>query len=208
MGGSGGRRPARRFRRFSGACGAFRRQQWGNAVKDLLGLASAPTLSNLGGEAQFAFFADTTLGVDPQFQFALYDATQQIVIPAIAVEDRRRAGDDRAMQRHDGVGADDLRADVHPDVREEGVPTPVDSTEVTNLMKRLHAGRDAGLRDRRQPDDPGVLISPSFVYRTELGPTTLTADATGKYPDTTLTPYEIASQLGFLLPRVDARRPR
>ena len=31
-----------------------------------------------------------------------------------------------------------------------------------------------------------VLTSPSFVYRTELGPTTLTADASGKYPDTTL----------------------
>jgi hypothetical protein len=44
-----------------------------------------------------------------------------------------------------------------------------------------------------------VLISPSFVYRTELGPSTLTADATGKFPDTTLTPYEVASQLGFLL---------
>ena len=27
---------------------------------------------------------------------------------------------------------------------------PVDSTEVTNLMKRLHAGRDAGLRDRHR----------------------------------------------------------
>ncbi len=45
----------------------------------------------------------------------------------------------------------------------------------------------------------GVLISPSFVYRTELGPATLTADASGKFPDTTLTPYEVASQLGFLL---------
>ena len=43
-----------------------------------------------------------------------------------------------------------------------------------------------------------LIISPSFIYRTELGPTTLTADATGKYPDTTLKPYEIASQLGFL----------
>ena len=44
-----------------------------------------------------------------------------------------------------------------------------------------------------------VLIAPSFVYRTELGPATLTADASGKFPDTTLTPYEVASQLGFLL---------
>ena len=43
-----------------------------------------------------------------------------------------------------------------------------------------------------------MITSPSFVYRTELGPTTLTADASGTYPDTTLNPYEIASQLGFL----------
>ena len=42
-----------------------------------------------------------------------------------------------------------------------------------------------------------ILLSPSFIYRTELGPNTLTADATGKYPDTQLTPYEVAAQLGF-----------
>src|SRR4029077_6248576 len=43
-----------------------------------------------------------------------------------------------------------------------------------------------------------VLITPSFVFRTELGPSTLAADANGNYPNTTLTPYEIATQLGFL----------
>src|SRR6185369_14900371 len=32
-----------------------------------------------------------------------------------------------------------------------------------------------------------------------LGPSTLAADSSGRYPDTTLDPYEIASQLGFLL---------
>ena len=43
-----------------------------------------------------------------------------------------------------------------------------------------------------------MITSPSFVYRTELGPTTLAADASGNYPNTTLNPYEVASQLGFL----------
>ena len=43
-----------------------------------------------------------------------------------------------------------------------------------------------------------VITAPSFLYRTELGPSTLTADASGRYPDTTLDPYEIAAQLGFL----------
>src|SRR4029077_12925218 len=42
-----------------------------------------------------------------------------------------------------------------------------------------------------------VLITPSFVFRTELGPSTLAADANGNFPNTTLTPYEIATQLGF-----------
>ena len=44
-----------------------------------------------------------------------------------------------------------------------------------------------------------VLASPSFLFRTELGPPTLTADAQGNFPDTTLTPYEVASQLSFTL---------
>jgi hypothetical protein len=38
-----------------------------------------------------------------------------------------------------------------------------------------------------------ILLSPSFIYRTDLGPNTLAADATGKYPDTQLTPYEVAA---------------
>ena len=42
-----------------------------------------------------------------------------------------------------------------------------------------------------------ILLSPSFIYRTELGPSTLTADATGKFPDAKLTPYEVATQLGY-----------
>ena len=53
-----------------------------------------------------------------------------------------------------------------------------------------------------------VIISPSFVYRTELGPTTLTADASGNFPDTTLNPHEVASQLGFLFLGLAARRRR
>jgi len=42
-----------------------------------------------------------------------------------------------------------------------------------------------------------LLLSPSFIYRTELGPSTLTPDANGNYPPTTLTPYEVATQLAF-----------
>src|SRR5207253_693943 len=42
-----------------------------------------------------------------------------------------------------------------------------------------------------------ILLSPSFVYRTELGPTDLSPDPKGNYPDVKLTPYEIAAQLAF-----------
>jgi hypothetical protein len=43
------------------------------------------------------------------------------------------------------------------------------------------------------------VLAPSFLYRTELGPPGLTANAAGVYPDTTLTADEVATQLAFLL---------
>ena len=174
-------------------------QQWGNAVKDILGLPSAPALSNLGGEAQFAFFADTTLGVDPQFQFALYDATQQIVIPAIAA---KIGGAQGTIAPCSGTTASALTTCAQTFIQtfaKKAYRRPVDSTEVTNLMKLYTQGAMQDYATGVALMIQSVLIAPSFVYRTELGPATLTADATGKFPDTTLTPYEVASQLGFLL---------
>jgi hypothetical protein len=174
-------------------------EQWGNAVKDLLGLSTAPTLSNLGGEAQFAFFADTTLGVDPQFQFALYDATQQTVIPAIAA---KIGGAQGTIAPCSGTTASAMTTCAQTFIQtfaKKAYRRPVDSTEVTNLMKLYTQGAMQDYATGVGLMIQGVLISSSFVYRTELGPSTLTADASGNFPDTTLTPYEIASQLGFLL---------
>jgi hypothetical protein len=174
-------------------------EQWGNSVKDLLGLASAPTLSNLGGEAQFAFFADTTLGVDPQFQFALYDATQQTVIPAIATKIGGASG---TIAPCSGTTASALTTCAQTFIQafaKKAYRRPVDSTEVTNLMKVYTQGAMQDYATGVSQMIQTVLISPSFVYRTELGPSTLTADASGKFPDTTLTAYEIGSQLAFLL---------
>jgi len=84
----------------------------------------------------------------------------------------------------------------------KGFRRPATTTEVNDLLTVY----DVGAGTVAPVDYPtgislivqAVIISPSFVYRTELGPTTLTADASGNYPDTTLNPYEIASQLGFL----------
>jgi hypothetical protein len=174
-------------------------EQWGNAAKDLLGLASAPTLSNLGGEAQFAFFADTSLGVDPQFQFALYDATQQTVMPAIA---GKIGGAQGTLAPCSGTTASAQTSCAQTFIQtfaKKAYRRPVDATEVANMMKLYTQGVMQDYATGVSLMIQAVLISPSFVYRTELGPSTLTADATGKFPDTTLTPYEVASQLGFLL---------
>src|SRR4029077_16503164 len=60
--------------------------QWGNALKDRLGLSPPPTPNNLGGQAQFAFFSDVTQGIPADFQYALYQATQDTVLPAITAK--------------------------------------------------------------------------------------------------------------------------
>jgi len=75
---------------------------------------------------------------------------------------------------------------------------PVDASEVTNLMKVYAQGAMQDYKTGIKLMIEAILISPSFVYRTELGAPS-TADASGKYPDTTLTPYEVASQLSFTL---------
>jgi hypothetical protein len=172
--------------------------QWSNAVKDLLGLSSAPPLTNLGGEAQFAFFSDVSLGIPPDFQFALYQATQDTVLPAIM---SKIGGASGAIAPCSGTTAAAQTTCAQTFIQafaKKAYRRPVDSTEVTNLMAVYTQG---AMQD--YPTGIGlmiqaVLITPSFVFRTELGPSTLTADANGNYPNTTLTPYEIATQLGFL----------
>ncbi|MDP9002838.1 MAG: DUF1592 domain-containing protein, partial [Myxococcota bacterium] len=52
-----------------------------------------------------------------------------------------------------------------------------------------------------------LVQSPSFLHRTELGPSTLVADASGKYPDTALAPYEVASQLSYLFTDTTPDKP-
>ena len=169
-------------------------EQWGAAVKDLLGLTTAPQLSNRGGEAAYAFFSDATLGVDEQFQFALYQSSQMDVLPAIASKITTLApctGTTASAQRTCAMTfAQTLGA--------KAFRRPVDTTEVTNLMTVYDQGAMTDYATGVGLIVQAMITSPSFVYRTELGPTTLTADASGKYPDTTLNPYEIASQLGFL----------
>ena len=169
-------------------------EQWGSAVKDLLGLAAAPALSNRGGQAAHAFFGDATLDVDENFQYALYQAAQGEVLPDIApriaqiapCSDTTTAG--QAACAHTFVAT----------LGKKAYRRPLTEDEAVALMEVYSQGAmqsyDAAIALVVQ----AVIISPSFVYRTELGPPTLNADASGRFPDTTLTAHEVASQLGFL----------
>jgi len=169
-------------------------EQWGAAVKDLLGLTTVPALQNRGGEAAYAFFSDSTLGVDPDFQYALYESSQNTVLPAIATRITTLApctGTTADAQKTCAMSfAQSLGA--------KGFRRPLDSSEVTNLMTVYSAGATVDYATGISLVVQAIITAPSFIYRTELGPSTLTADSSGNFPDTSLNPYEIASQLGFL----------
>jgi hypothetical protein len=173
-------------------------QQWSNAVRDLLTLTSAPAVTDTGGANEYAFFTDTTLGMSPELQYALYDVTQQTVLPAIA---SKIGGASGTIAPCSGTTASAQTTCAQTFIQafaKKAYRRPVDATEVANLMKVYAQGAMQDYVTGISLMIQAVLISPSLVYRTELGPTTLTADASGTYPDTTLTPHEIATQLGFL----------
>lgn len=172
--------------------------QWSNAVRDLLALTSAPAVRDTGGANEFAFFADTTLGMTPELQYVLYDTTQGTVLPAIAPKIGGAAG---AIAPCGGTTASAQTTCAQTFIQgfaKKAYRRPVDATEVANLMTIYAEGAKQDYVTGISLMIQAVLISPSFVYRTELGPATLTADASGKYPDTALTPYEVATQLGLL----------
>jgi len=178
-------------------------EQWGAAVKDLLGLSTAPVLTARGGEAARAFFSDVANKIDADFQFALYQSSQNDVLPAIM--SRIGASGTTGLATCTATTTAAYRTCATTFIQSfaaKGFRRPVDTTDVNNLLMVYDTGAGTGTT----VDYPtgislviqAVITSPSFVYRTELGPTTLAADASGNYPDTTLNPYEIASQLGFL----------
>ena len=133
-------------------------------------------LSNRGGEAAYAFFSDATLGVDQDFQFALYQSSQNDVLPAIASKITTLApctGTTAAAQT-------DVRADVRQSLGAKAFRRPLDTTEVTNLMAVYDQGVMTDYATGISLVVQAMITSPSFIYRTELGPTTLAADASGQ----------------------------
>lgn len=172
--------------------------QWSNAVRDLLALSAPPTVTDTGGANEYAFFPDTTLRMTAELQYALYDATERTVLPAIA---SKIGGASGAIAPCSGTTAAAQTTCAQRFVQafaKQAFRRPVDATEIANLMNIYAQGAMQDYATGVSLAIQAVLISPSFVYRTELGPATLTADASGTYPDTMLTPHEIATQLAFL----------
>ena len=166
-------------------------EQWGNAVRDVLGLTQAPTLNNNGGTSDYAFFSDDSVGVDANFQFSVYQAVQAVMtqvtpnIPQLAACNAGEAPQACAQRFAQTFGQKAFRR-------------PLDASEVTALLATYTEGATQDFNTGIGLMIQALLQSPSFLYRTELGPSNLVADANGNVPPSTLTPYEVASQLGFL----------
>ncbi|HEY5376142.1 MAG TPA: DUF1592 domain-containing protein [Polyangiaceae bacterium] len=177
-------------------------EQYQQAVKDLLQLPAAPVLTNRGGEAQWAFFSDASLRVDDSFQYALYEAIESILptIPAsVTACQSGEAATACATRIATSFGAKAFRRPLSQAEITALVSAPAQpasgTTAAVSAAPFLSAGTDTQTGIKLMLE--AILLSPSFVYRTELGPSTLTADASGNYPPTTLTPYEVATQLAF-----------
>ncbi len=161
--------------------------QYGNAVKDLLALDTAPVLSNNGGTSQYAFFSDDAAGVDSNFQFSIFqtvEATMAQIAPQLPQLAACKAGEDPtacARRFAQSFGARAFRR-------------PLGDDEVTALMGPFNEGSNTDFNTGIGLMIEALLQSPSFLFRTELGP----PEAVGSTDATTLTPYETASQLSFL----------
>ena len=171
-------------------------EQWGAAAKDLLGLQAAPVLTERGGESAYAFFSDVSNGIDSAMLFNMYQLAGQT-----ARELHRRSSVGTTIAPCTGTTASAQAACAQTFI--QGFATkayrrPLDSDEVPNLMKVYAQGAMQSYKAGIELMIDAVLLAPSFVYRTELGPPS-TPDSNGNYPNTTLTPYEVATQLSFTL---------
>ncbi len=165
--------------------------QYGNAVRDLLKLPQAPVLNSNGGTSEYAFFSDDSALVDASLLFSVYQTAETVmaqVAPQITQLAACKTTDTPqvcAQNFAQTFGAQAFRR-------------PLIASEVTALMAVYTTGAQQNFNTGISMMIEALLMSPSFLYRTELGPAGQVADATGKYPDTTLTPYETATQLAFL----------
>lgn len=167
-------------------------EQYSNATRDLLALTAPVSVqSSTDGMSAYALFSDTSLTVGDAILFSGFYQTAENILTQIAprIASIANCGSDTpaacAMRFASEFGRKALRR-------------PLEAAEVTNLMKVYTEGAKADFNTGISLMIEALVLSPSFLYRTELGPSTLVADGAGNFPDTTLTPYEVASQLGFL----------
>jgi Protein of unknown function (DUF1592)/Protein of unknown function (DUF1595)/Protein of unknown function (DUF1588)/Protein of unknown function (DUF1585) len=158
-------------------------QQYSNSIRDLLGLATAPDLGTLGGQATFAFFSDETLSVDPQLAYNI-NATLQQVLPTVNFAQRA------ACQT--GEAQDACAQRFAQSFGQRAFRRPLDSSEVQGLMTAYHVGSQQDFNAGLGVMALALLQSPSFIFRSELG-----SASSGATAPTTLGPYEIATQLAY-----------
>ena len=169
-------------------------EQWDAAVQTLLALKTAPVLTSRGGEQPFAFFSDSSLGVDAPMQFDMFGRAEDVLTAIDSTVTSTIAPCTGTTASAQTTCANSWVSSF----AQKAYRRPLDASEVTNLMKVYAQGSMQDYKTGIKLMIEAIIISPSFVDRTELGPPA-TADASGKYPDTTLTPYEVAGQLAFTL---------
>ena len=163
-------------------------------MQTLLALKTAPVLTSRGGEQPFAFFSDSSLGVDAPMQFDMFERAEDVLTAIDSTVTTTIAPCTGTTATAQTTCANSWVSTF----AQKAYRRPLDTSEVTNLMKVYAQGAMQDYKTGIKLMIEAIIISPSFVYRTELGPPA-TADASGKYPDTTLTGYEVASQLAFTL---------
>ncbi len=172
-------------------------QQYANATRDLLALTASPTVeSSTDGVSAYALFSDVALTVGDSFLFSGFYQTAENIVTQIAPRIPQIAS---CMTGDTHTGCAMRFAQTFG---QRAFRRPLEAGEVTNLMKVYNSVCPAPSTSCATPTEfnsaislmvEALILSPSFLYRTELGPETLAVGAAG-----TLTPYEVATQLGFL----------
>jgi hypothetical protein len=158
-------------------------QQYGNAVRDALGATQGPVLTSLGGENPIAFYTDDALTVD----YSMLNNMYLLLGPALD-EAAPRVPAMTACQGGEAPAACARR--FAESFGKKAFRRPLQTTEVDALIATFTVGSAQSFETGIRLMMEALLLSPSFVFRTELG-------AGGAA--VTLTSHEIASQLSFLL---------
>ncbi|HXU60643.1 MAG TPA: DUF1592 domain-containing protein [Polyangia bacterium] len=177
---------------------ALQPAQFGNAVRDLLALP-APVRPIAGSTPALPNAADVS--IDSSYLYALYVAAGMAVsqaAPRAAALAACAAGETDA----------DCAGRFARDFGRKAFRRALDEVEVSDILQVFATVCPGPSPSCASAADfsaaialmtKAFILAPSFLYRTELGPRSLTANAAGVFPDTTLTPDEVATQLGFLL---------